>query len=433
MTEAPEDPKPDRPRRRRPLLKWAVALASIFALFLLVEAFLWLRDEAPPDVADLAVQWGSIPPSENGFYVLRRAADLLVGRDVLEETVDLLEWPDEPDPTQLRAGVPALLASNARSLELVTEAAKLRIVLPQEDAVRNPEIEDLRRLTDLLSVEFHHRMDAGDTAAALRVARLPIRLGLAVQDGGNAVWFLVGKALESTGFAHMGQILMLSDLDPKLLEEDFSEDIVPWTPDTLCRTLRVEFVHYVSVVEPLFGEYRWPTKLVMKPMRTRRILAEAIRRVIDHYDVATDNPPQPLELDKARFAPGAREVFAGTYVSDYFLTLILPTLYSHQSSDLRSAMQRNAMRLLLAIRRYYSATGVLPQTLDDLVPKYSKALPLDPYTGAPFIYSRDRRFFYSPGFDGEDVGGRPIANMDVDWYEPTYPLPFAGPVEYVTR
>ena len=59
-----------------------------------------------------------------------------------------------------------------------------------------------------------------------------------------------------------------------------------------------------------------------------------------------------------------------------------------QSLDLErlELASRRASLLLLALRLHRSKTGALPATLDNLVPRYLLAIPLDPYDGQPMRY-----------------------------------------------
>lgn len=63
-------------------------------------------------------------------------------------------------------------------------------------------------------------------------------------------------------------------------------------------------------------------------------------------------------------------------------------------------------RLALALRLCARQKGQLPETLDDLVPGWLRALPLDPYAGQPFHYDRARALVYSAGSNKQDNGGR---------------------------
>ena len=76
--------------------------------------------------------------------------------------------------------------------------------------------------------------------------------------------------------------------------------------------------------------------------------------------------------------------------------------------ELKRVAQLEVAKTLLAVERYRLAHASLPETLDQLVPDYLAAVPLDPFDGAPLRYKRlDRGFLvYSVGEDGKDDGGK---------------------------
>jgi hypothetical protein len=80
---------------------------------------------------------------------------------------------------------------------------------------------------------------------------------------------------------------------------------------------------------------------------------------------------------------------------------------------------QTSLRLLiaeLAVCGYRQEHEKLPASLDELVPKFFSAVPLDPFSGKPLIYRRtqDSYLLYSIGPDGKDDGGRP-ASANTQW------------------
>jgi hypothetical protein len=83
-----------------------------------------------------------------------------------------------------------------------------------------------------------------------------------------------------------------------------------------------------------------------------------------------------------------------------------------------------ATRLGIACKIYRSRHGVLPRALADLVPDLLPSLPIDPFTGRPFIYKEADSgvTIYSLGSNKEDDGGREtweitkiVMDKDDDW------------------
>ena len=73
-----------------------------------------------------------------------------------------------------------------------------------------------------------------------------------------------------------------------------------------------------------------------------------------------------------------------------------------------------------AIRRFTTATGRRPHALDELVPRFLNAIPLDPFADKPLTYrSKDRSYeLYSYGRNRLDDGAVQ-SSPDSDLYLPT--------------
>jgi hypothetical protein len=64
----------------------------------------------------------------------------------------------------------------------------------------------------------------------------------------------------------------------------------------------------------------------------------------------------------------------------------------------------------IALKRFQLKHGKLPETLGELVPEFSRSVPIDPYDGKPLRYhpNADGTYLlYSIGEDGKDDGGDP--------------------------
>ncbi|MFO7973590.1 MAG: hypothetical protein R6V12_03045 [Candidatus Hydrogenedentota bacterium] len=65
------------------------------------------------------------------------------------------------------------------------------------------------------------------------------------------------------------------------------------------------------------------------------------------------------------------------------------------------------MRLGLLLESSYSESGTYPETLDVLAPEFGGVVPLDPFSGNPYVYhpADDTFVLYSIGRNREDNGG----------------------------
>jgi len=92
-----------------------------------------------------------------------------------------------------------------------------------------------------------------------------------------------------------------------------------------------------------------------------------------------------------------------------FLRIILPALDKAAKVDYHAAAERRLATVALAVRLYAADhQDALPASLDDLVPAYLPAIPIDPMSGSPLRYKSDPPRVYSVGDDGVDDGGVPV-------------------------
>jgi hypothetical protein len=85
----------------------------------------------------------------------------------------------------------------------------------------------------------------------------------------------------------------------------------------------------------------------------------------------------------------------------------IPTLYRNGVEVLQFEFSRRAALSVVAIERYRTANGSLPETLGALVPDYLDAVHTDPVHGGPLmlVASGGGYRIHAPGLDGADNGG----------------------------
>lgn len=89
------------------------------------------------------------------------------------------------------------------------------------------------------------------------------------------------------------------------------------------------------------------------------------------------------------------------------LTIFLPAISSVTNSETRYMANERCTFIAIACERYRLKHGELPETLNDLVPVYLDAVPIDPYDEKPLRYkATDQGFIvYSVGENLKDDGG----------------------------
>ncbi|MBC8874557.1 MAG: hypothetical protein H8E44_34400 [Planctomycetes bacterium] len=98
-----------------------------------------------------------------------------------------------------------------------------------------------------------------------------------------------------------------------------------------------------------------------------------------------------------------------------FSPSVMPTIQAFEfAMNRRDAMHRLLMADF-AIRLFQHDEGRLPESFEELCPRYLSAVPLDPYSDGPLIYRRvdDTYVLYSVWQDGDDDGGRFGAYIEI--------------------
>jgi len=111
----------------------------------------------------------------------------------------------------------------------------------------------------------------------------------------------------------------------------------------------------------------------------------------------------------------------GRVLSQSLLTAI--DISKQQEKKCNTDMLVSVTQILYAMKAYKIDTGRLLVNLTDLVPKYVKSLPEDPYDGKPMKYNPGKNILYSVGVDGADQGG----SEGADWTKmpnPTFTIGF---------
>ena len=110
--------------------------------------------------------------------------------------------------------------------------------------------------------------------------------------------------------------------------------------------------------------------------------------------------------------------------------------YASTSLDLRGALLERALATVVAIERFRRSEGRLPNSLDELRPRFVDAVPKDPWRKGPFVYRvlpADPATAWHPGYtlwsvgaNGSDDDGNPDTDV-VLVPAPPWPEPSAEP------
>jgi hypothetical protein len=103
---------------------------------------------------------------------------------------------------------------------------------------------------------------------------------------------------------------------------------------------------------------------------------------------------------------------------DMLATVSIPAVDGAHRAEERLVAQCDLAEMAIRLKHYQGKTGSYPEQLQDIVPESLPSLPVDRFSGDPYIYKREGDGFviYSVGVNGKDDDGAPDPkDGDIVW------------------
>jgi hypothetical protein len=396
------------------------------------------RGDAPaPDDRDLRIAESRNATGENGFDRFTAAAD------AAHLPHDEATWRRFH---AFRAGstwepewISALIAENAAATSLLRAGvAAPAFAFPALDA---PHIGDARmhtlfldqQLVALAGAQARIALHDGRDRQAIELASFGLLAGrrLSAADNVDLFGIYMASAFQTLSLLDLEHVARSSRIEPETARElGALLESTRWRASDWQRVWMLEYARVraeVGALDP--STAGWPSYLLPNayrwhPNRTLAAVADQYREQSgksEHFctdaGLARESEISLASLPTASaFAPNA----LGRLVVEQVRARNLDRI---QRNRCQFETQVSLVAVMIAAKAYSDAQGRLPERLEDLVPLYLDALPLDRYDGAPLRYARAAPAVYSIGEDESDEGGRAARGL-FDTHEPELSLAF---------
>lgn len=308
-----------------------------------------------------------------------------------------------------------------------------------------PYLADDRQLARALELEAEVKLERGDLAGALSSCLDNIELGMKISHGAQLSGALTGIALDAMGRKAVWPLTRRISAGTARAAARRMERIiglqVPYS-----ETLQEEKWSTLAGIEELFQKPNWRQLLyangsnndlpqVSATMSFLRLLPYSKGRILDDYsklaeaDICDAQQPYGFSAQTMHGSELRPENYSFNKGANWdpIVQLIYPSFGQARFREVASSETQHALlAAAFAIRAYELERHRLPHRLDDLVPEYLSAVPIDPFGGCqPLRYhdvmrtielSPGRRVrvvdLYSIGPDGIDDGGTPVRNPE---------------------
>ncbi|MBC8011361.1 MAG: hypothetical protein H7067_14845 [Burkholderiales bacterium] len=469
------DARRERDRRdRRRLWRWLGVVGVVFAGVLGLVIY---SDAPPPDLADLAFEPVVVADADNLYLVLVKRGEAMKAAPIIEEEAsDVAEVARlsaeelaNATGTGAREELPSLrerlmegddwtperLAHWGPVLDALAEELAQMLKLPAAQGMVSvassgeyPKVGEIRELFQQVRLAGWARYRDGRQIEAANTALGGLEAGVRMADARGA-WmdYFVALAIQGMFVADLQDMAADADVRPETLLR-IAAGLRLWPPGTdgYAHSLRNEARHMGGLYEDLEAEevagwrgHHWnpsagPVALIARtrvlfPLVYKRNLtvglhADAFRTELRVYDLPITERPK-RSADEFGGEIQAKDLLRPANVLGRFLVETSANTFESTAVMRHMAFSRRGLlEAFVALRLYHLAHGALPESLDELVPEYLPAVPVDYVDRQPIRYSREYRTLWSVGRTNLLVT---MANQKIPEREVFAVLDFAAP------
>lgn len=400
---------------------------NIYASTLLNRELEAIRQRGEPlTMAELAPP--AVPDAQNAAILYKRAETTLekLGLTTDEEIQMMGQDPKTNmvmSAPQLSATRRGLLQKYRPAIALIRQGAALPSCrFPtkwQEPAftILFPDLAYLRKFARLMSASAVQEAQDGQTAQAIEDVGAIYRMSEHAASDPILISLLVSIAIENIGHNALAQVFEYSNFTPAQKRQ--VEAILPRTDKEkqLAYALQGERAFGLSGfntanlqtdVLPLVGETDQNDFFGLMLLRVSRTIGLPIFKLDEMWYLRShpaNSHPVPYQ-DIPRYAALTR--------------ILLPVFQQvHQTID-KAETNRNLARVALDLNVYHTQNKTFPVTLAQLEAQTKTKLPLDQFSGQPFVYRRTKNDYdlYSVGANKKDDSGR----TEQEWNRTSAPV-----------
>ncbi len=414
----------------------AVGTAGLVLTLVIRELFMSIPpdDPEPPYDDDLRIELLDIPNEENAYYYFKQALEKLEWPEDKDELIDSMldgtEWDQD--------FVDDLLNTNAQVFELFEQGLACErsqiLEAPRYEQAADIDYADCKKLGKLVSLRAWSLFRHGEEKRAFDEAMKLAACGQMIQSSrGSLVQYFCGAVIRHACFDCIIELINDTTLGATTLR-NYSLALDEYRPneDVLANVLRREYSmvsehldrHARQFMNSRAGDpksdalarklppegRRIALNFVNKPNRSKRKIVNTYRSAIadlgKHWNQVW--PLKERSSDRpvsSQMPTSLRVLLRGNMLGEFIFVLVDDTAVGVLLEYCDGNARVTGLQLLIALKCYNQATGQLPDGLDELIPEYIDAVPIDPFDGGPTRYSRARKIVYFVGPGVGDAGG----------------------------
>lgn len=403
-------------------------LVALFVFILIIGAYIIFntKDIPSPDISDMTVPYPDVPEEENAFLVFEEVLYGFSLTDQEDEALQRFLHEEKEDADVMRQVLQRLEPSFQRLEEGVMRP---RCVFPRPITVNAmlPIISDSLLASQLLWAQTNLYLLGGEYDAACDMANNHLRFAAHLtREPETLIQHLVGMAVYAQAYASVEEILHTDEVP--VTELLSLRETLP-SPDMLQKAHRQAIKSELNFVRLALADVNalldyasissWEDvstfsvmmvispSFTIKPNETTALFADFYREHVQQVGKLYSEIDPELGDKVIRKYMGQNG--SGFPTPNFGGEMLVTTLYPAFSGVLMKQIHfqgyTDALRTWIALRAFQEANGALPNTLDELVPEFLPAVPLDPFDGKLIRYDAEKKILWLVGEDLVDQAG----------------------------
>jgi hypothetical protein len=395
------------------VLKWLGLTLMALALLLFI-GFRWGLTPLPKPPRGVRItplrpplEVEEIKADNAAFYYLqavKQMKDYKQSKESEDQMTALLNG----DPSGDTAAIKQTLADCAESLELVRKGASMKSCqMPMLHPAAFGYMSHLKQLARFLFCRGKLARRDGNREQARDEYLTVVKFGRDCATGGPVLSMLVGNAISGMGTKGLRTLVLESTLPPKM-SKTVAVELMRLEADStpLAETLRYELISHEQLMDAnVFNTNHVANSLAFSRDAWHRLNVAAYGDMIQE----AQKPYWQGETKKVfrKWQLSGKGLLLSMFnrpIPRIMLSMLLPTLEQTFSRATRHSADLRATAVVCALMGYARVHGGPPERLDQLVPDFLSAVPLDPFDGKPLRYRRegDGWVVWSVGSDMKD-------------------------------
>jgi hypothetical protein len=425
---------PEQEARKDTRRAWKVMLAALILVFGLFAGLMLFYDCPPPDDSSIMPKFTESPGGYNPLAVLFEELNAMPLK-VISKQISIEAMGGEKGTEEEVRGFLIKQEAALQVFEKFIQTDPLTWRWPGGEQrvsfdLRGVDYSSCQSIWRILLMKAHLEAMDGKMEASVRTCLQLVKYGYGLEGAeGTMLENLFAISASAGGRTALDRALVSEEAQPELLA-NVQQAVALHEPrrENFVMNTKVESLYTKNMVaavkknpELIFSKNEFGNLKVLfiKPNLTQAMAIHFKKPVIDGLTVSWREgwmAAQQMEREYEAFKEDRfRFWISPNAFGNRVMQSAAPAYQKICEKNLINACMTRQVIIILALRRYELAQGRLPENLEDLVPKYLAAVPVDPFTESPMLWNPEKKVIYSVGTDGKDDGGRINARDATKW------------------